>query len=156
MRGLLPDLRLASYGVERRVPASLLLITPMVEVANSVYCTLERALGARVWVWHEAAVEPAVRVLGACRFRLILLDSTLAGAMLGSALRAVKEAAPQTPLVLLAAAPETPLRIERKGLGDARARLAGATAVVPHGHPAALQRVARQILAMSATLAADS
>jgi len=119
-------------------------------VANSVYCTLERALGARVWVWHEPAVEPAVRVLGVCRFRLILLDPTLAGAMLGSTLRAVKEAAPQTPLVLLATAPETPLRIERKGLGDARARLAGATAVVPRGDAGALVRVVRQILAAPA------
>ena len=122
----------------------------MVEVANSVYCTLERALGARVWVWHEPAVEPAVRVLGVSRFRLILLDPTLAGAMLGSTLRAVKEAAPQTPLVLLATAPETPLRIERKGLGDARARLAGATAVVPRGDAGALVRVVRQILAAPA------
>ena len=155
MRGLPLDLRLASYGVERRVPASLLLITPAVELANGVYGTLERGLGSRVWIWHEPAVEPAVRVLGACRFRLILLDPTLAGAMLGSTLRAVKEAAPQTPLALLADT-GTPLRIERQGLGDARARLAGAAAVVPRGDDGALVRVVRQILATPAANPPDS
>jgi len=137
-----------AYSVERRVPASCLLITPTVELANSVYGTLERDLGARVWVWQEPAVEPAVRALGVCKFRLILLDLMPAGTMLGSVLRAVKEAAPETPLVLLAAGPDTPLRIERTGLGDARARLAGAAAVVPRGNAGALVRVVRRILAM--------
>jgi hypothetical protein len=138
-----------AYSIERRVPASCLLITPAVGLANSVYGTLEHGLGSRVWVWHEPAMESAVRVLGVCRFRLILLDPTLAGAFLGSVLRAIKHAAPQTPLVLLTGT-GAPLRIERKGLGDARARLAGAAAVVPHDDAAALERVVRQILAMPA------
>ena len=137
------------------MPATILLITPAVELANSVYGTLERTLGARAWVWHEPAMEPGVRVLGVCRFRLLLLDVTLAGAMLGSVLRALKEAAPQTPLALLAGT-GTPLRIERQGLGAARARLAGAAGVVARGDAAALERVVRQILAMSATDAPDS
>ena len=136
-----------AYSVERRVPASCLLISPAVELANSVYGTLERDLGARVWVWHEPAVEPAVRALGVCKFRVILLDLMPADAMLGSVLRAVKEAAPETPLVLLAVGAATALGVERAGLGDARARLAGATAVVPRGDAGALVRVMRQILA---------
>ena len=139
-----------AYSVERRVPASCLLISPAVELANSVYGTLERELVSRVWVWHEPAVEPAVRALGVCKFRLIVLDLMPAGTMLGSVLRALKEAAPETPLVLLAAGADTPLRIERKGLGDARARLAGATAVVPRANAAALVGVVRQILATAA------
>ena len=145
-----------AYSVERRVPASLLLITPTVAVANGVYGTLERGLGSQVWVWHELAAEPAVRILEACTFRLILLDVALAGVRLGSALRTVKQAAPTTPLVLLATSAETPLRIERHALGDARARLAGATAVVRHGDPAALEQAVRQILAMPATNAPHS
>jgi hypothetical protein len=139
-----------AYSVERRVPASCLLITPALELANSVYGTLERELGARVWLWHEPGVEPAVRALGVCRFRLILLDLMPAGTMLGAVLRAVKEAAPETPLVLLAAGPDTPLRIEQVRLGEGRARLAGAAAVVPRRNSAALVRAVRQILAMPA------
>lgn len=74
-----------AYSVERRIPASCLLITPAVELANSVYGTLERELASRVWVWHEPTVEPAVRALGVCRFRLIVLDLTSAGTMVGAA-----------------------------------------------------------------------
>jgi CheY-like chemotaxis protein len=145
-----PPIGLA-YSIERRVPASILLITPAVELANTVYGALEHGLGSRVWIWHELATEPAVRILGACAFRLILLDVPLAGVRLGSVLRAIKQAAPTTPLALLAAGAETPLRIERHALGDARARLAGATAVVPRADPAALEQAVRQILAMPVT-----
>jgi hypothetical protein len=136
-----------AYSLERRLPASCLLITPSVELANSVYGTLERDLGSRIWVWQEPAVEPAVRVLSVCRFRLILLDLMPADTMPGPVLRAIKQASPTTPLVLLAAGPDTPLTIERKGLGDAQARLAGAAAVLPRSDAAALGRVVRQILA---------
>ncbi len=135
-----------AYSAERRVPASLLLITPAVELANTVHGTLERELGSRVWVWDEPAVEPALRVLGVCRFRLILLDLP-AHTMLGSVLRALKEAAPETPLVLLAVGAATALGVERAGLGAARARLSGATAMVPRGDAEALVRAVRQILA---------
>jgi hypothetical protein len=138
--------------VERRLPASCLLGSPAVELANSVYGTLERELASQVWIWHEPAVEPAVRVLGACRFRFILLDVAVAD----SVLRALKEAAPETPLVLLAVGAVTQLGIERAGLGTERARLAGAAGVVPRGNAGALERVARQILAMSAPNAPDS
>jgi CheY-like chemotaxis protein len=139
-----------AYSVERRVPASCLLITPAVELANTVYRTLERDLGARVWVWHEPAVEPAVRALGVCRFRLILLDMATTNVLPGSVLRALREAAPETPLVLLAAGADTPLGIEQARLGEGRARLAGAAAVVPHRNSAALIRAVRRILAMPA------
>jgi hypothetical protein len=139
-----------AYSVERRVPASCLLITPALELANTVYGTLERDLGARVWVWHEPAVEPAVRALGVCKFRLILLDLMPADPTLGSVLRAVKEAAPETPLVLLATGPDTPLGIEQARLGEGRARLAGAAAVVPRRNSAALILAVRRILAMPA------
>jgi len=136
-----------AYSVERRVPATCLLISPAVELANSVYGTLERELASRVWVWHEAAVEPAMRILGVCRFRLILLDMATTNMFAGSVLRALKEAAPETPLVLLAVGAATALGVERAGLGAARLRLSGATAVVPRGDNAALVRVVRQILA---------
>jgi hypothetical protein len=135
-----------AYSLERRVPASLLLITPTVALANSVHGTLERELPSRVWVWHEPAVEPALRILGVCRFRLILLDLP-AHTMLGSVLRALKDAAPETPLVLLAVGAATALGVERAGLGGARPRLSGATAVVPRGDAGALVRAVRGILA---------
>ena len=136
-----------AYSVERRVPASLLLITPTVALANTVHGTLERELASQVWIWHEPVVESALRVQGVCRFRLIVLDLMPADTMLGSVLRALKEAAPETPLVLLAAGADTPLRIERKGLDNARARLAGAAAVVPRGDVGALLRPVQGILA---------
>ena len=90
-----------------------------------------------------------MRVLGVCRFRLILLDLMPADTMPGSVLRALKEAAPETPLVLLAVGAATALGIERAGLG-AGLRLSGATAVVLRGDAAALVRVVRQILATPA------
>lgn len=139
-----------AYSVERRVPASCLLITPAVDLANTIYGTLERELGSRVWLWHEPGVEPAVRALGVCKFRLVLLDLVSADTMLGSVLRAVKEASPETPLVLLAAGVDTPLGIEQARLGEERARLAGATAVVPRRDSAALLRAVRRILAIPA------
>ena len=135
-----------AYSVERRVPASLLLITPTVALANRVHGTLERELASRVWVWHEPAVEAALRVLGVCRFRLVLLDMAIAEALAGSVLRALKEAAPETPLVLLAVGAATALGVERAGLGSARARLSGAAAVVPRDDAGALVRAVRGIL----------
>ena len=132
-----------AYSIERRVPASLLLITPAIELANSVHGTLERELASRVWVWHEPAVEPALRVLGVCRFRLILLDLP-PHMMLGSVLRALKEAAPDTPLVLLAVGPTTALGVERAALGSARPRLAGAAAVVRRGDVGAQELLQRR------------
>jgi hypothetical protein len=144
--------RLAYYGVERRVPASLLLVTPEVWIANTVYGTLERTLGARVWLWIEPALEPAVRVLGVCRFRLILLDLMLREGFPGSVLRVLRQAAPQTPIALLAPRPGgAGLSIERRELGAAGwSRLSGALAVVPRGDPASLTRVVLQILGIPA------
>ncbi len=138
--------RSTAYHLERRLPATCLLITPSAQLAGSVHGTIARGIGPRVWIWHEPALEPALRVLRACRFRLILLDLTLADVHLGSALRALRRGAPHTPLALLAAGVETPLRLERKGMGDERARLAGAAAVVPQADPAALERAVRRIL----------
>ena len=137
-----------AYHLDRRLPATCLLITPSLQLAGSVHGVLSRGIGSRVWIWQEAALEPALRVLRACEFRLILLDLTLADARPGSALRALRRSAPRTPLVLLAAGVETPLRLERKGMGDERARLAGAAAVVPQTDPAALERAVRQVLGM--------
>src|SRR5690242_2158466 len=139
-----------AYSVDRRVPASLLLITPAVELANRVHGTLERELPSRVWVWHEPAVEPGLRVLSVCRFRVIVLDLMRADIMLGSLLRALKDAAPDTPLVLLAAGPATALGVERAALGSARARLAGAAAVLSRTDVGALVRAVREILATPA------
>jgi DNA-binding NarL/FixJ family response regulator len=140
--------RSAAYHLDRRLPATCLLITPSVQLASSVHGTLTRGIGSRVWIWQEAALEPALRVLRACEFRLILFDLTLADARPGSALRALRRHAPRTPLALLAAGVETPLRLERKGMGDERARLAGAAAVVPQADLAALERAVRRILGM--------
>src|SRR5262249_37759143 len=133
-------------GVERRIPASLLLIAAEVDVANMVYGTLERALGSRVFLWHEPALAPALKVLAACRFRLILLDPPLRHP--GSALRAIKQVAPDVPLVLLASHANTALAVERRGLGEAQARIAGAVAVVPRSEPDPLVRVVRKVLSM--------
>jgi CheY-like chemotaxis protein len=146
--GAVPPLVRIAYSVERRIPASLLLIAAEVEVANMVYGTLERALGSRVCVWHEPALAPALNVLAACRFRLILLDFALGRAAPGSLLRAIKQRAPDTPLALLVPRPETALAIERGALGEAETRLAGAAALVPRGEPEPLVQVVREILAM--------
>ena len=99
----MPPLVRIAYSVERRTPASLLLVAAEIEVANMVYGTLERALGSRVCVLHEPTLGPALKLLAVCRFRLILLDLPLRTASPGSALRAIKTAAPDTPLVLLQA-----------------------------------------------------
>lgn len=145
--------RLAYYGVERRVPACLLLITPEVGIANTVYGTLERALGARVWLWREPGLESAARVLAVCRFRLIVLDLMLREGFPGSVLRLVGQVAPQTPIILLAPrVGGAGLAIERRELGAAGwLRLSGALAVVPRRDPARLTRVVRHLLGMPAT-----
>jgi CheY-like chemotaxis protein len=140
--------RSAAYHLDRRLPATCLLITESVQLASSVHGALSRGIGSRVWIWQEPAIEPALRVLYACQFRLILLDLTLADVRPGSALRALRRGAPHTPLALLSAGVDTPLRLERKGMGDEQARLAGAAAVVPQADPAALERAVRRILGM--------
>jgi CheY-like chemotaxis protein len=140
--------RSAAYHLDRRLPATCLLITPSVQLANSVHGVLARGIGSRVWIWQEPALEPALRVLRACQFRLIFLDLMLADVRPGSALRALRRGAPRTPLALLSAGVETPLRLERKGMGDERARLAGAAVVVSRSDGAAIERAARRILGM--------
>lgn len=143
----MPPLVRITYSVERRIPASLLLIAGETEMANMVYGALERALGSRVCVWHEPAVASALKVLAACRFRLILLDLALGKAAPGALVRAIKRQAPDTPLALLLPRPATALAIEL-GPGEAAARLAGAIAVLPRSDPEPLVRVVRQVLAM--------
>ena len=142
--------RLAYYGVERRVPAGLLLVTSEVGIANTVYGTLERTLGSRVWLWHEPALEPALRVLAVCRFRLILLDLVLREGFPGSVLRLLRQVAPQTPITLLAPRHGgAGLAIERRELGPAEwSRLSGTLTVVPRGDPVSLARVVLQVLGM--------
>ena len=148
--GAVPPLVRITYSVERRIPASLLLIAGETEMANMVYGTLERALGSRVCVWHEPAIPSALKVLAVCRFRLILLDLALGKAAPGALVRGIKRQAPDTPLALLLPRPTTALAIERGSLGEAEARLAGAVAVLPRGDPEPLVRVVRQVLAMPA------
>jgi CheY-like chemotaxis protein len=137
-----------AHHLDRRLPASCLLITSSGALASSVQGTLARGLGSRVWIWQEPALEPALRALGACTFRLILLDLALADARLGTVLRALRRSAPRTPLVLLAAGAATPLGVERTGMGDERARLGGAAGVVPQTDPAAVERVVRRVLGL--------
>jgi hypothetical protein len=84
-------------------------------------------------------------VLTTCRFRLILLDPALRLVSSWAVLRAIKKAAPDTPLALLIARPETPPGTELAALGDAEARLAGAGAVVPRGEPERPVRVVREV-----------
>jgi hypothetical protein len=145
-------LRFAYHGVERRVPASLLLITPEVGIANTVYGTLERSLGARVWLWHEPAVETAVRVLAVCRFRLVLLDLTLVEGAPEWMLPSFQQAAPETPIALLGTSAGTPAGIEQGRRGAARPLFGGAVAVVPRGDPTALARVVLQVLGIPAAM----
>jgi hypothetical protein len=146
----------AYYGLERRVPASLLLITPDVGIANTVYGTLERALGARIWLWHEPALESAVRLLGVCRFRLIVVDLMLREGFPGSALRLLREVAPQTPIILLVPRDGGGgLTIERRKLGAAEwSRISRSLALVPRGDPTRLTRAVRETLGIPASGAA--
>jgi hypothetical protein len=120
------------------VPASLLLVTPDMGLVDAVYGALDRAIGARVWIWHEPAAEPAVRVLSVCRFRLVLLDVTLVEAGPEWMLPSLKQAAPETPLALLGT--------ELGRQGAARPLFYGAAATVPRGDLASLVRVVRQII----------
>jgi len=143
-----PPLVRITYSVERRIPASLLLIAGETEMANMVYGTLERALGSRVCVWHEPGVASALKLLAACRFRLILLDLALGKAAPGALVRAIKRQAPDTPLALLLPRPATALAIERRALGEPEPRLAGAVAVLPRADSDRLVRVVRQGLAI--------
>ena len=142
----MPPVVYLTPGVERRMPASLLLIAAELPLANMVFGTLERALGVRVFVWHERALEPALRVLAACRFRLILLDVGPHPQVQGSVLRAIKTAAPDTPLALLRPAPTTPLRVERRAMGADEPRLTGASASIVHNDPEALVATVRRLL----------
>jgi hypothetical protein len=142
--------RVAYYGLERRVPASLLLITPDIGIANSVYGTLEHALGARIWLWHEPALEPAVRVLGVCRFRVVLLDMKLVEAAPEWTLPSLKQAAPETPLVMLGTAADPPSGTKQGRPGTTRSHLSGAMAVVPPDDLASLTHVVLQVVGIPA------
>lgn len=134
--------------IDRRAPASILLITPAHEVATRAYITLEREFGSRVWLCHEGALTPALHLLGACKFRLILLDPAIGTALPEAILGVVKQAAPETPLVVLAGGADLPGPSDRAPLGTA--------AMVPRGSSAALLDVVRKILGFPAPNARGS
>ena len=135
-----------SAGGDRWAPASVLLLAHQVSVGNAVRATLERAVGPRLWIWHEATLAPALKMVSVCRLRLILLDPVIPDVSPGLVLRALRQATPETPLVVLATRPDTPLAVEQEELGTARARSAGAVAVVPWDHGEVLVRVVREVL----------
>ncbi len=131
-----------------RAPAGVLLLEADIRAANAVQALLARTTGHRVWVLHESSLPIAKKLLAACRFRLILLDPVLPDTTPGRVLRAVKNRAPDTPLVLLRAA-STLTALERGDIGDtAAARLAGAVAVIGPDQEDALVRVVRDVLAI--------
>jgi CheY-like chemotaxis protein len=119
--------------------------------ANAVQALLARTTGHRVWVLHESSLPVAKKLLAACRFRLILLDPVLPDTTPGQVLRAVKNRAPDTPLVLLQGGASTVTALERGDIGDvAAARLAGAVAVIGRDQEDALVQVVREVLGIAA------
>ena len=133
-----------------RAPAGVLLLEADIAAANAVQALLARTTGRRVWVLHESSLPIAKKLLAACRFRLILLDPALPDNTPGQVLRAIKNRAPDTPLVLLQGGASTVTALERGDIGDAAAaRLAGAVAVIGRDQKDALVQVVREVLGIA-------
>jgi DNA-binding NarL/FixJ family response regulator len=88
------------HQIERRAPASVLVVEHEPLAAMRLVSAIERAFRDRCWVWSEGTLADAVQLLGICRFRLIVLDATLPGATLDAAVTRLRQAAPATPIVL--------------------------------------------------------
>ena len=86
--------------VERRAPASVLIVEHEPLAAMRLVSALERAFRDRCWVWSEGTVADALQLLGICRFRLIVLDATVPGLALEAALARLRQAAPDTAVIL--------------------------------------------------------
>jgi DNA-binding NarL/FixJ family response regulator len=129
---------------QRRWPASVLVAVRDLAAASFIESTLSKNLDFPVWVWHETDVHRACQASNAFLFRLVILDPRLPGQAPGEVLRAVKSAAPRTPLVLYGVQSEIPSEME--------AWLAGAADVVPEGEAEALVAAVRRVLGAVTTL----
>jgi DNA-binding NarL/FixJ family response regulator len=81
------------------VPA-ILLVEHDLDEASFVHSLIFDVLKADVWLWHEEALEPSLKLLSVVEFRIILLDLDLPRISARKAVRAVRDAAPHTSLVL--------------------------------------------------------
>ena len=86
--------------LERRAPASILVIEHESLAGLRLVSMLEREFGNRCWAWTESTLAGALQLLGICRFRLTVLDATLPEASLDAAVCALRRAAPDTPILL--------------------------------------------------------
>jgi DNA-binding response OmpR family regulator len=81
------------------IPA-ILLVEHDLNEASFVHSLIFDILKADVWLWHERALDPALKLLSIVQFRLVLLDVDLPKISARKAVRLVRAAAPRTPLVL--------------------------------------------------------
>jgi len=117
---------------------AILLVEHDVNEANFVYSLIVDVLRAEVWLWFEPTLDSAVKLLGIVHFRLILLDLHLPKTSARKAVRAVRRAAPRTPLVLRMRPEEfTP---------EMDPRVYGADGIVPKGVGTPLLREIRRLL----------
>lgn len=142
--------RLPLTPVSLGLPAGVLVIEPNNAAADALQALVARASENTAWVFHESSLGVATKLLAACHFRLILLNPVLPDAPSpGAALRAVKQAAPTSALVLVLGRGSTLPEMEREALGPQAARLAGAVAVLLRDQEDVLTRVIRHVLGLS-------
>jgi hypothetical protein len=121
--------------------ATILLVEHDLNEADFVYSLFFDVLKADVWLWHEPTLDAAVNLLHIVHFRLILLDLHLPKTSAGRAVRAVRRAAPRTPLVLRVRPEEF-----NPGLNP---RVYGADGIAPKGIGTPLLSEIRRLLLLS-------
>ena len=124
--------------VERRAPASVLVVDREPLAAMRLVSELEGAFGDRCWAWSEGSVDGALHLLRICRFRLVVLDATTADPPLEAAVRLLRQAAPDTPVLLHA--------WHRDAASITDAALAGTAGVAWKSDAAGLIRLVRGVL----------
>jgi len=92
-----------------------------------------------VWLWHEEKLDPALKLLSYCGFRLILLDLTFSKRISPRQLvRRVHAVAGKTPILLRARPEDLPPQLDP--------RLYGVAAVAPKGRAAETLEAIRRLL----------
>jgi hypothetical protein len=121
-----------------RVPAILLVEHDLTE-AGFVQSVIADVLKANVWLWHEATLDAALKLLAIVQFRLILLDLDLPHISARKAVKGVRAAAPRTPLMLRLRPEEFRPEIDP--------RVYHADALAPKGVGEPVLRMVRRVLA---------
>jgi CheY-like chemotaxis protein len=117
------------------LPAVLLVERSPYE-ALFVESLLYRVVEARIWLWHEQQLTTALKLLGVCRFQLILLDHSHPRLTTRAIVRRVKAVAAGSPIVLRLPSEEMLSRPDPRNYGVAD--------IIPRQHAESLVQVVKR------------